>query len=70
MRLCGTFCRALTWADEALAKALSLASAWCSEQGADSLEELKEVEAEADFVAALQLKPLKAKLLLSRMGKA
>merc|ERR1719171_2105102 len=49
------------------AVALRTAAAWCDEQGCDSLEALREVEMEADFVTALQLKPIKHKQLLKRI---
>jgi hypothetical protein len=40
---------------------------WCQEMGVDTLAELMEVEMEPELVAALELKPVKGKLLLKRL---
>ena len=43
------------------------AAAWCDEQGVDSLAELREAEMEEELIAALPLKPAKAKILRKRL---
>ena len=48
---------------------VTAAETWCEEQGLDSLAEIKEVKEEEALVAALQLKPGKAKLLLGRIAQ-
>lgn len=45
------------------------ASAWCAQQGIDSISELKEAEMESEFAVALALKPAKQKLLLKRIAE-
>ena len=50
-----------------LSDKIGAAEAWLDEQGCDSLAELKEAEMEEDFAKALELKPVKKKLLLSRV---
>jgi len=49
---------------------LDVALQWCEEQGVDSIEEVREVGAEAcdEFVAALGLKPIKKKLVMQRLS--
>jgi hypothetical protein len=47
---------------------LDAAVSWCHQQGVDSVIELKEVGGEAEFATALQLKPMKEKLLLKRIA--
>ena len=49
---------------------LDAAAAWCQDKGVESLDDMREVEAEEDFVAALELKELKMKLLLKRIREA
>jgi len=53
-----------------LSESIATASAWCKEQGVDSVAELKEAEMEGQLVEALNLKPAKAKLLLKRIAEA
>ena len=43
------------------------AAAWCEEQGVESLAELREAEMEGELIAALPLKPAKAKILRKRL---
>jgi len=50
-----------------LSDSLPAASAWCREQGVDTLAELREAEMELELVEALALKPGKAKILLKRL---
>ena len=45
------------------------ALAWCEEQGVESIAVLNEVGMEDELVAALQLKPAKAKLLRKRIAQ-
>jgi len=45
------------------------AEAWFTQNGCESIGELKEVEMETDFVDALQLLPVKAKLLLKKLAE-
>ena len=51
------------------AAALRHASEWCEEQGFDSIEMIKEVGVEDEFVAALALKRGKQMLLRKRLGE-
>lgn len=44
------------------------AIAWCYAHGADSIAEIKAVKMESNFVQALDLKPVKAKLMLTRLS--
>ena len=53
-----------------LTSAIPKAIAWCAEMGADSVSEIREAEAEEDFVNALELLPLKKALLLKRLAAA
>ena len=46
---------------------IGAAEAWFDEQGLDSLAELKEAEMEEDLAKAIELKPGKKKLFLSRI---
>eukprot|EP00908_Phaeocystis_cordata_P019188 Transcript_30687.p1 GENE.Transcript_30687~~Transcript_30687.p1 ORF type:complete len:628 (+),score=121.95 Transcript_30687:2817-4700(+) len=43
------------------------AAAWCNAEGVESLAELREAEVEEDLIAALPLKPAKAKILRKRL---
>ena len=51
------------------AAALRHASEWCEEQGFDSVEMIKELGVEDEFVAALALKRGKQMLLRKRLGE-
>ena len=53
-----------------LAAHLPAATAWCAEQGVDSMCELKEVEMEEELVKHLRLKPATAKLMLKRIPES
>ena len=48
-----------------LSGSMAAAGAWFEEQGLDTVAELKKARMEADFVAALQLKPGKERVLLA-----
>jgi len=50
-------------------ESLDTALAWCDAQGVDSISMLKEVEMEPDLIAALDLKPARAKLLSKRLAE-
>jgi len=49
---------------------LDLAISWCVEKGVDSIEELKYAEMEEDFVAGLDLKEAKSRVLAKRLKEA
>ena len=48
-----------------LSGSMAAAGAWFEEQGLDTVAELKKARMETDFVAALQLKPGKERVLLA-----
>lgn len=52
-----------------LSEHLAVALAWCDAQGVDSISMLREVEMDGELVAALNLKPAKAKQLSKRLGE-
>ena len=52
---------------EETTEALSAARAWCASEGFDDASEVREVGAESELVAALHLKPGKARLLRKRL---
>ena len=47
---------------------LAAATAWCVEQGADSVDAVREAEMQTEFVTALALKPIPHRQLLARLG--
>ena len=53
-----------------LADHLPAAIAWCTEQGVESVCELKEVGMEEEFVERLSLQPARAKLMLKRIAES
>ena len=50
-----------------LSDKLNDALVWCDKEGAESLGELVEVKMEGDLIEALNLQPVKAKLLRKRL---
>ena len=46
---------------------VAVALKWCEENGADELSEIAEVDMVDDFVASLELKPVKAKKLKEKL---
>jgi len=53
----------LTLTEPALQECLKLAVSWCQQNGLDHIRQVKELGKASEFVAALQLKPVKARIL-------